>query len=225
MKRFALQNLLCWAMVLLTPGSLLAAEPGGAIVYVSGSTSLNGAAIAHSSVVFPGDIVETGSSSQAKINAAGASMTVFENSSVKFERSGVSVEDGSIDMGAYKKELTTTAGAVTVTPALDTWTEFQMIHLNGTVQIFARKGNINVSEGTETVTLLEGQSATRDDSATSDDSNKGKKRKKKDEGAAPAAHTPVLDSPIVIGVGAGAIGGGLIYVLTRSGSPVSPTVP
>jgi hypothetical protein len=226
MTRLTLRNLLCIAMIPLMPCSLLAAEPSGAMMYVSGSTSVNGAAITHSLVVFPGDIIETANSSQANINTAGASVTIFEDSRVKFERSGIFVEDGSVNIGAYKKDLSTTAGSITVTPASNTWTEFQMIYLNGRVQIFARKGDVNVTEGTETVTLPEGQTATRGDSTTGDDSNnKEKKRKKKNEGATPAARAPVLDSPIVIGVGAGAITAGLIYVLTRSGSPVSPVSP
>jgi hypothetical protein len=120
--------------------------------------------------------------------------------------------------------MTVNAGAVGVTPASSAWTEFEVRHLNGAVQILARKGDVTVSEGNETVALPQGQSTTRDDAAAPEGSDNAKKRKKK-EGPPPAAQAPVLDSPIVIGVGAAAIGGGLVYVLTRSGAPVSPSVP
>ncbi len=223
MKRLALRNVLCCVMISWLPASLMAAEPG-AMVYVSGSTSVNGAAVARSSVVFPGDVVQTRSSSQANISAAGASVTIFENSSVRFETNGVSIEDGSVIVGTKKQDMTTSAGIVTVTPASSAWTEFEMSHRNGAVQIIARKGDVNIGGAKGTMTLLQGQSATRDDSTTTrDDSDQGKKRK--DEGPAPAASTPVLDSPIWIGVGAGAIGAGLIYALTRSSEPVSPVFP
>ena len=167
MVRFTFHQLLCCAMIALMPASLMAAETGGGMVYVSGSTSVNGIAVTRSSAVFSGDTIATSSSSQAKINAAGASVTVFENSSVKFESGGVSVEDGSVNIGTYTKDLNARAGAVAVTPASSAWTEFEMSHRNGAVQIIARKGDVNISEGSETVTLLQGQSATRDDSATS----------------------------------------------------------
>lgn len=226
MVRFTLHQLLCCAMIALMPASLMAAETGGGMVYVSGSTSVNGIAVTRSSAVFPGDTIATSSSSQAKINAAGASVTVFENSSVKFESGGVSVEDGSVNIGTYTKDLNARAGAVAVTPASSAWTEFEMSHRNGAVQIIARKGDVNISEGSETVTLLQGQSATRDDSATSDNSDKSKKQKKRNAQApAAGAQKGILDSPVWIGVGAAAIGTGLIYALTRSGSPVSPINP
>lgn len=227
MKLLSLRQLMCWAMIAFMPSFLLAADTNGAMVYVSGSTSLNGAKVSNSSAVFPGDIIRTGASSQAKINAAGASATVFENSRVRLESSAISVEDGSVNVGMYKKDLAAQAGAVRVTPASTDWTEFEISHRNGAVQVIARKGDVTISQGSETVTLLQGQSATRDDSASSaeSDKDKGKRRKHKNEGAAPAARNPALDSPVWIAVGTVAIGGGMIYALTRSGSPVSPITP
>ena len=129
-----------------------------------------------------------------------------------------------VNIGTYTKDLN--ARAVAVTPASSAWTEFEMSHRNGAVQIIARKGDVNISEGSETVTLLQGQSATRDDSATSDNSDKSKKQKKRNaQVPAAGAQKGILDSPVWIGVGAAAIGTGLIYALTRSGSPVSPINP
>jgi hypothetical protein len=223
-----LRDILCCVMIFFLPASLMAAEPG-AMVYGSGSTLVNGVGIPRSSVIFPGDIVQTRASSQANISVAGASVTIFENSSVKFEATGVVVQEGSARVGTKKQDMTTKAGIISVAPASSTWTEFEMSHRNGAVQIIARKGDVHINEGTETVTLLQGQSTTRDDSATSDDSNRDDREKKKRRGAgagpAPAASNPVLDSPVWIGVGSGAILGGLIYALTRSGEPVSPITP
>ena len=223
MKLMTLRDSLCCLMVFLFPLSLMAAEPG-AMVYVSGSASVNGALVPHSSAVFPGDTVQTTSSSQANLTAAGVSVTVFANSSIKFESYGVSINDGSADVGTSKKDMAVKAGIVTVTPASGAWTEFQMSHRNGAVQIVARKGDVNVTSGAETVTLAQGQSDTRDDSPASTDADNGK-RKKRDEGPAPALSTPVFDSPLLIGLGAAGIAGGLAYVLLRGESPVSPSVP
>ena len=225
MKRFTLHQVLCATLVpLMAATSLMAADADGAIVYVSGSTSVNGAAISRPSAVFPGDTIRTSSSSQANVNSSGASVTIFENSSVEFERAGVSLQDGSVNIGAYKKELSASVGNVTVTPASSDWTEFKLSRRNGAVQITARKGDLNVSDGKESVTMLQGQSTTREDSTTRDDSDKRKERKR-DEPIAAAMRNPVLDSPVWIGIGAAAITAGLIYALTRNGSPVSPVTP
>ena len=225
MNSLALRGALCYLLVSVLPSTLLGAEPR-AMVYVSGSTAVNGTPVPRSSVVFPGDLIQTQSASQANINLGGASVMIFADSSVRVENRGLSIEAGSVNVGMSKADMTVSAGAVTVTPTSGGWTEFEVRHLNGAVQVIARKGDLSVSDGNETMALPQGQSATRDDSAVPEGSeNEKKKRKKKREGPAAAASAPVLDSPIVIGAGAAAIGGGLIYILTRSGEPVSPSVP
>ncbi len=218
-----LRNYLSCLMIVVLPFSLLAAEPG-AMVYVSGSTSVNGTLVPHSSAVLPGDVVRTTSASQANLTTAGVSVTIFQNSAMRFEGNGLFLEDGSADIGTTKKSMGTHAGIITVTPASDGWTEFEMSHRNGAVQIVAKKGNVNVSSGAETVLLAQGQSETRDDSATAPDSGNQKNRKSGDA-PNPAVSTPAIDSPILIGLGAAGIAGGLIYVLTRDDSPVSPVIP
>jgi len=218
------RNSLSCLMVVLLPLSLLAAEPG-AMVYVSGSTSVNGTLVPHSSAVLPGDVVRTTSASQANLTTAGVSVTIFQNSAVRFEGNALSLEDGSANIGTAKKSMGTRAGIITVTPASDGWTEFEMSHRNGAVQIVAKKGDVNVSSGSGTVLLAQGQSETRDDSPATADSDNQKNRKKNGDEPNPAVSTPVIDSPILIGLGAAGITGGLIYVLTRPNSPVSPVTP
>src|SRR6266567_65482 len=223
MNGLALRGALCYMLVFVLPPALLGAD-SGAMVYVSGSTAVNGTAVPRSSVVFPGDVIQTRSSSQANVTLAGASVTILEDSLVKIESHGLSIQDGSVNVGTSKPDMTISAGIITVTPASGGWTEFEVRHLNGAVQIIARKGDVSVSEGKETMALPEGQSTTRDDSGVPQGSENEKKRNKKGVPAA-ATSTPVIDSPILIGAGAAAIGGGLIYALTQSGAPVSPSVP
>jgi hypothetical protein len=213
------RKLLCLALI---PWMSLyvAAGPNGAMLYTTGSASVNGTAVSHSSAIFPGDVVQTGTASEANINASGASVTVAENSSLRFEAEGVAIVEGSINIGTSRRDLATTAGVVKVTPASDAWTEFEISHRNGAVEIIARKGDINVSAGSETFTLLQGQSDLRDDSAV----QIPQKKKRKDD-PVPAATAPVLNPRILMAIGAGAIVGGMIYTLTQSGAPVSPVTP
>jgi hypothetical protein len=218
-----LRDFLCCFIIFLLPFSLMASEPG-AIVYVSGSTSVNGALVPRSSPVLPGDIVRTMGSSQANLSAAGISVTIFENSVVKFETNGISIEDGSASIRATAG-TGSRAGIVNVTSASGGWTQFEMTRRNGAVLIVAREGDVNVTAGTDTITLRQGQFETRDDTAASAGSGKQNKKKKSQEGPTPTVSTRTVDSPILIGVGAAAVGAGLVYVLTRDSSPVSPVVP
>ena len=225
MKHFAFHTVLPWVMVSVLPASLLGAGPG-AMLYVSGSTTVNGTAAPLSSAVFPGDTIQTRSSSQADINASGASVTIFENSSVKFETNRVSIDHGSASIATTKQTMAAKVGLVTVTPTSSSWTSFQVTHVNGAVQIMATKGDVNIRGAKEAETLLQGQSVTLDQSGEAGNQNDRKKTSQStDAGAPPAAHVSALDSPVLIGVGTAAIGVGLGYTLSRSGPPTSPSVP
>src|SRR2546430_17601558 len=92
--------------------------------------------------------------------------------------------------------------------------------VDGTVHI-ARKGDVSVSNGTETTTLAQGEQTTRDDR---NDSQKQKKTRRAG-GAVPAASGPLLDSPYVIGPAVGATGVLVYWALSQGDDPTSPVVP
>ena len=110
------------------------------------------------------------------------------------------------------------AGEVRITPATSILTEFGVRDVDGRVQIAARKGDLTISDHTGTTTLAQGQETTRDESSPTN-------RKRQGAGAAPAATPGViaaaLDSPVAIGIGAGAIAALTIWVLSRSDDPES----
>jgi hypothetical protein len=201
---------------------MFAADSGSAMLYAKGTTWLNGSTVPKSSAVFPGDLVQTKPDSAANINAAGSSVIILPDSLVKFEGAAVSIEHGSVTV-ATSKGMTTRAGDVTVSPASNALTEFDVSDLNGTVQIVARKGDLSVSDGSQTSTLAQGEQTTRDDSQPDQDR---KKKKRRGGGAAPpAAGGGILDSPVAIGVGAAAVGGLITWVLLQDDEPASPSKP
>jgi len=200
-------------MLAVFPVSLMATDTGGAMMYVKGTAWVNGSSVMQSSAVFPGDLVQTKPASFAKINALGSSVSVLSDSTVKFENNAVALDHGSVAVGT-SKSLTTRAGEVTVAPAANSWTEFEVHDNNGTVQILAHKGSLNVSDAKGTVTLPEGQQTTR--YASSD---------RKGGGAAPAAGGGILDSPILIGVGLAAVVGLVTWVLLQDSKAASPSQP
>jgi hypothetical protein len=217
-------------LLIAAPASLLAAESGAAMLYANGAAWVNGSHVPNSSAIFAGDMVQTRSDSAANIHAAGSSITVIGDSLVEFEGASLKVEHGGVAVST-SKGVATTAGVVRVAPASNAWTEFNVTDTDGTVRIAARKGDVTVTDDNGTVTLAQGQQTTRDeqppqsDSSKQSDSGKKKSNKKPAAGAAPAAGGGVLDSPIAIGVGGGAIVGVSIWVLTRNDNPLSPATP
>ena len=67
-----LRNAFCWILILIVPASMFAADSGSAMLY-AGTAWLNGSSVPKTSVVFPGDLVQTKPDSVANINAAGSS--------------------------------------------------------------------------------------------------------------------------------------------------------
>ena len=190
-------------MIAVTPAALVAADSGGAMVYGRGEVWLNGKPLPRSSAVFPGDLIQTQPESVATLDASGSGVIVLPDSLVKFEANAVSLEHGSVSV-ATSHSMAAMASEVTVTPASDKWTEFEVADANGTVQVVATKGDVNVNCGKGTATLSEGEQATRDES--------GNCNKKKRKGGAPVpGHGGVLTDPYVDA--GGLIVGGVIVCL------------
>lgn len=214
-----LRNVACWMMIAAVPGSLLAADSSPAMLYAKGTTWINGSAVPRTSAVFPGDLVQTRFDSMANINASGSNVVVLADSLVKFDGSAVSLEHGGLTV-ATSKGLSTHSGEITVVPASNGWTEFEVKQVSdGTVQVIAQKGDVNVSDGSNTSTLSQGQQA------TVEGSEKKKKKRRKGGGAIPASGGAALDSPVVIYGGAAAVGGLLTWVLLKDNNPVSASAP
>lgn len=195
------------------------AESGpSAMLYAHGTTLLNGSSIPRSSALFSGDRVQTDADSVANINVTGSTILIQNNSLVQYEGNAVKLERGGVTVSTSKL-LATHVGDVTVAPAASDWTEFEVRDVNGKVWIMARKGDVTVSDGTGITTLAQGQETTR-----GEESAQGERKKKKQPKAetAPAAAGGVLDSPVAIGIGTGAILGVTAWVLIKGDEPVSP---
>jgi hypothetical protein len=199
-----LRSAICWILIVLTPGSLIASDGGldAAMLYGKGAVWLNGKPVPRSSAVFPGDLIQTQPESVATLDASGSGVVVLQDSLVKFEGNAVSLEHGGVSV-ATSKGMVAIAREVTVTPASNTWTEFEVADSNGTVEVVAGKGDVNVNCGKGSARLSEGEQATPDGSRNC---------KKKRKGGAPMPRRgPILLDPYVL---AGAIiGGGAIVGL------------
>src|ERR1035437_4906166 len=213
-------KILSCMMVVVFPAALFAADQPAAMLYSHGTALLNGASMTRSSAIFSGDLVQTSADSAANINASGSIVLVLNDSLVRYQGNAVKLEHGSVTISTSKL-LATRAGDVTVSPAASVWTEFEVRDVDGTVQIAARTGDLTISDDTGTTTLAQGQQTTGDESQPQNDDKEKKKRRA--SGPNPAAGGGILDSPWVIGIGAGAIVGATTWVLVQSPTPVSPS--
>ncbi|PYX45787.1 MAG: hypothetical protein DMG79_18495 [Acidobacteria bacterium] len=226
MGRSAFRGLVSCVLMVLFPGSLFAADSNAAMLYINnnGAAWVNGAHVPRaSSAIFSGDLLQTRSDSVANINESGSSITVLADSLVQFQGSSVDIQHGGITVST-SKGIAATAGDIKITPASNTWTEFNVTDVDGTVRIAARKGDLSISDGKDVVTLAQGQDTTRDESSGTA-SNGKKKNKRRAAGAAPAAGGGIMNSPLAIGLGAGAIVGLTTWVLVKNDNPASPTRP
>ena len=229
MGGFAFRKLVCCVLVISFPALMYAADSSAAMLYTNGTAWVNGAHVPRaSSSIFSGDLLQTRSDSVANINSPGSTITVFSDSLVQFEGSTLRIDHGGVTI-ATSKGVGTTVGDVRVLPLSNSWTEFNVIDVDGTVRIAARKGDLAISDGTGTVTLAQGQETTRDESSSQSDKDQPdtgkKKNKKRAAGAAPAATGGMLNSPVAVGIGAGAIVGVTAWVLFQNEEPVSPSKP
>lgn len=191
------------------------------MLYTNGPTWLNGSEAPRSAAVFSGDLLQTRPDSTASIQSNGSNVMVLADSLVKFEGPAVEIEHGAVRV-TTSRGLAARAGDVTVKPAGDAWTEFQVKDVDGRVEIAANKGDVTVQDDKGTTTVTQGQQTTRDDTS---DTDKKKKKRRRAAGAETAAHGGIMSSTPVVYGGLAAAGGAAIWIWTRSEPPVSPSCP
>jgi hypothetical protein len=214
---------MCCLLAILFPAQImLAGDTATAMIYTNGAAWLNGSEVPKSAAVFSGDLLQTRPDSTASIQSNGSNVMVLADSLVKFEEPAVELEHGSVRV-TTSRGLAARAGDVTVKPAANTWTEFQVTDVDGRVQIAANKGDVTVQDAQGTTsTVQQGQQTTKDDTSETD---KKKKKRRRAAGAAPAANGGIMSSTPVVYGGLAAIGGAAIWIWTREPSPVSPACP
>ncbi len=222
MSQSSFRSAVCCALLVLFPAQMmLAADTAAAMLYTNGAAWLNGSEVPKSAAVFTGDLLQTRPDSTANIQANGSNVMVLADTLVKFEGPAVELEHGAVRV-MTSRGLAARAGDVTVKPASDSWTEFQVTDVDGQVQIAANKGDVTVQDDKGTTTVTQGQQTTRDDTS---DTEKKKKKHRHGTGAETAAKGGIMSStPVVVG-GLAVVGGAAVWVWTRPGKPVSPDCP
>src|SRR5580692_12548977 len=142
----ALRKCVGWMMVVLCPFSLVAADTGSAVLHSEGGVWVNGFEIAGSSVVFPGDLLETKPGFVANLDAEGSSVLVQPESVVKFQGTFLSLEHGSVSVGT-STSMSVHVSCIKVEPVSSERTQYDVADVSGTMQVAAKKGDVNITEG------------------------------------------------------------------------------
>jgi len=222
MSRSALKSAMCCFLAVAFPLQVFGGETASAMLYTMGPAWVNGTEVPKTVAMFSGDMLQTRADSTASIQSNGSNVTVMADSLVKFEGPAVEIEHGGVRV-TTSRGMTARAGDVTVKPAGSSWTEFQVVDVDGRVQIAANKGDVTVQDNQGTTTVAQGQQTTRDDTT---DAEKKKKKRRRAGYAPPAAQGGIMSSPAFVYGGLAAIGtAGVIIWLLDTENPVSPACP
>ena len=142
----AFRKFVGWIMVVLCPFSLVAADTGSAVLHSEGGVWVNGSEVAGSTVVFPGDLLETKPGFVANIDDEGSSVLVQPESVVKFQGTFLSLEHGSVSVGT-STSMSVHVSCIKVEPVSSERTQYDVADVSGTVQIAAHKNDVNITVG------------------------------------------------------------------------------
>jgi hypothetical protein len=212
-------------MIILFPWSLLAADTGSAMLHSNGGVWVNGTEVADSTVVFPGDSLETKPGFVATLNTEGSSVLIQGESIVRFQGSYLILDHGSVSVGTATS-MSVHVNCIKVEPLSNDRTQYDVTDVSGKVQVVARKKDVNIrhdalhkpsaeNASSQSGVVHEGQEATRDESAVCG-------------AASPEAATHALNTKW-LEIGGGAGGGALLICLLlckgKSPNNVSPSQP
>src|SRR5882762_293044 len=90
------RDFVCGAMMIISPVSLCTQEPEAAILHDSGGVFLNGALAPASSAVFPNDVLQTQSQSEATLDINGTTVTIKSDTVLEFKGNELDLDHGTL---------------------------------------------------------------------------------------------------------------------------------
>ncbi len=225
---FVLRKSVAWSVLILWPLSLAAQDKASAILHSDRGVFVNGAEVAGSSPIFPGDLIETRPEFVANLDAEGTSVLIQPESIIKFEGTFLDLEHGGVSVGT-STAMSVHVKCIRVDPVSNERTQYDVTDRVGVVHVSAHKKDVIITRGglatkiaqtgkaSESATVHEGEEATREESIAC--------------GAPPPQSAGSSLNPKWIEIGGGAAGGVAILCIllcrgsSPSSTPVSPSQP
>jgi hypothetical protein len=134
-------------MLVTVPVALLGqtsqGQTGAAILHTQGGVWVNGYEARDSSAVFPGDLLETRPGSSANLSLDGSTVLIGPESVAKLQTNLLELDHGTVFIGT-SKIFKVRVNCLTAVPVLSEWTQYEVSNVNGSVQVAARKDDVNV---------------------------------------------------------------------------------
>ena len=217
------RGIVCWALVVAVPLSLLGQTPS-AILHTQGGVWVNGYEATDASAIFAGDLLETKPGFSASLNLEGSTVLIQPESVAKLQENLLALDHGSASV-TTSTSFKVRVNCLTVVPVSGNWTEYDVTDVNRTIQVAARKNDVYVERETKLT------KPSPENLASQDTVHAGEQRNYDETQVCgppprPTGAAPALNSKWILG-GAGAVGIGiLICVLVCGGkSPISPESP
>lgn len=212
-------------MIAITPLWMVAQTPS-AIVHTQGGVWVNGYEAKDASAVFSGDVIETKTDFSATLNLEGSSVLVQPESVVKFQGDAVELDHGSVSVETFRS-FKVLVHCITVIPVTNEETKYDVVDLNGSVQVSAGTRDVNVKweHGGRKDSAEPGEVAGQQGSV-----HQGEQKKYDESELCGAPPRPsALSLPDPKWIAAGAAGAGLlVWVIVKGGggkTPVSASTP
>jgi len=166
-----LRVFISWVLIVLVPLSLFAGDAASAVVHSTGGVWVNGAEVADSTSIFPGDVLETKPGFVAELDAAGSAVLIRPESIVKFEGPSLSLEHGSVSVGT-STSMRVHVNCIRVEPVSNDRTQYDVTDTSGRVHVAASKNDVNITQNalrktsansasSQSASVHEGEQATR----------------------------------------------------------------
>jgi hypothetical protein len=197
------------------------AERPSAMLYATGSVTLNGIPAEKSTSIFDGDRIDTANASVVSIDRTGSSLVVDPNSSVQYKNDSFTILKG-VARVRTSTGIAAHTGPLSVIPKAKA-ALFDVSNDGKTVLIASREGALTVTDGVETATLEPGYTAkvTLDPEQDQDQGPKPAARTRGDENK----HKKGLIIIIIASAAAAALIACLLACEGSGGAAVTPVVP
>jgi FecR protein. len=152
------RKIVCLALAVTFPMSVMLGETKAAMAMASGPAVLNGATLTRSTTIFAGDKLETGANSAVTINVSGSTVLIGANSRVHYFGDTLALHLGSMQVNT-SKGMKLQTDSVTVEPNKEI-AKYRVDRSTDTVQIASLTGELRVNNGGEVAVLPPGGSLT-----------------------------------------------------------------
>lgn len=134
-------------MAVILPSSIAgqsaSEQAASAILHADGGVWVNGYEAHDSSAVFPGDLIETKPNASGNLVLDGSTVLLAPETVGKFQGDLFELDHGVVSV-VTSKSFKVRVNCIQVVPALNEWTQYVVSDLNGSVQVTAKKLDVNV---------------------------------------------------------------------------------